>query len=54
MKHFQCKSFILDGRFERDSDTETDYSDMPPLEETKKTKADSDENSDDMPPLEEN
>ena len=54
MKHFQFKSFILDGRFERDSDTETDYSDMPPLEETKKTKADSDENSDYMPPLEEN
>ena len=54
MKRFQLKSLILDGRFERDSDTETDYSDMPPLEETKKTKADSDENSDDMPPLEEN
>ena len=54
MKRLQFKSLILDGRFERDSDTETDYSDMPPLEETKKTKADSDENSDDMPPLEEN
>ena len=54
MKRLKFKLLILDGRFERDSDTETDYSDMPPLEETKKTKDDSDEDSDDMPPLEEN
>ena len=54
MKRLKFKPLILDGRFERDSDTETDYSDMPPLEETKKTKDDSDEDSDDMPPLGEN
>ena len=54
MKRLKFKPLILDGRFERDSDTETDYSDMPPLEETKKTKDDSDEDSGDMPPLEEN
>ena len=60
MNLFQRKSFILDGRFERDSDTETDYSDMPsleevpPLEQTNKTQADSDYCTDDMPPLEEN
>ena len=56
MKGLKFKPLILDGRFERDSDSETDYSDMPPLEETKKNKEDSDEDSDytDMPPLEDN
>ena len=54
MKRFQLKSLILDGRFERDSDTETEYCDMPPLEETKKSKADSDESGDEMPPLDDN
>ena len=51
MKRLQCKSLILGGRFERNSDTESDYSDLPPLEETKKFKYDSDEDSDDFPPL---
>ena len=51
IKRLQCKSLILGGRFERNSDTESDYSDMPPLEETKKFKYDSDEDSDDLPPL---
>ena len=54
MKGLKFKPLILGGRFDRDSDSETDYSDMPPLEETKKNKEDSDEDSDDMPPLEEN
>ena len=53
MKGLKFKPLILDGRFERDSDSETDDSDMPPLEERKKNKEDSDEDSDDMPPLEE-
>ena len=51
IKRLQCKSLILGGRFERNSDTESDYSDLPPLEETKKFKYDSDEHSDDFPPL---
>ena len=51
MKCLKFKPLILDGRFVRFSDTETDYSDMPPLEETKKFKYDSDEDSDDFPPL---
>ena len=54
MKGLKVKPLILGGRFDRDSDSETDYSDMPPLEETKKNKEDSDEDSDDMPPLEDN
>ena len=54
MNELTFKPLILDGRFERDSDSDTDYSDMPPLEERKKNKKDSDEDSDDMPPLEEN
>ena len=49
---FKFKPLIHGGRFDRDS--VTDYSDMPPLEETKKNKEDSDEDSDDMPPLEDN
>ena len=53
MKGLKFKPLILDGRFERDSDSETDDSDMPPLEERKKNKEDSDEDCDDMSPLEE-
>ena len=51
MMRFQLASLFRDGKFEKDCETETDYSDMPPLEETKKTKYDSDEDSDDLPPL---
>ena len=54
MKGLKFKPLILGGRFNRDSDSDSDYSDMPPLEETKKNKEDSDEDSDDMPPLEDN
>ena len=54
MKCLKFKPLIHGGRFDRDSDSDTDYSDMPPLEETKKYKEDSDEDSDDMPPLEDN
>ena len=53
MKGLKFKPLILDGRFERDSTSETDDSDMSSLEERKKNKEDSDEDSDDMPPLEE-
>ena len=53
MKGLKFRPLILDGRFERDSDSETDDSDMPPLEERKKNKEDSDEDCDDMSPLEE-
>ena len=52
MNELTFKPLIVDGRIERDSDSDTDYSDMPPLEERKKIKNDSDEDSDDMPPLE--
>ena len=52
MNELTLKPLIFDGRFERDNDSDTDYSDMPPLEERKKIKNDSDEDSDDMPPLE--
>ena len=56
MKGLKFKPLILGGRFNRDSDSDSDYTDMPPLEETKKNKEDSDEDSDytDMPPLEDN
>ena len=54
MNELTFKPLIVDGRIERDSDSDTDYSDMPPLEEIKKIKNDSDEDSDDMPPLEQN
>ena len=54
MMQSQLNSPILDDRSEKDSDIETESSDMPPLEETKKTNADCDENCDDMPPLENN
>ena len=60
LKIFQRQSLFLDGRFDRYSDTETDYSDMPnleqvpTLEQTNKAQADSDNCTDDMPPLEEN
>ena len=54
MMQSQLNSPILDDRSEKDSDIETESSDMPPLEETKKTNADCDENCDDMPPLEDN
>merc|ERR1711874_801060 len=53
MKGLKFKPLILDGRFERDSTSETDDSDMSSLEERRKNKEDSDEGSDDMPPLEE-
>ena len=52
MKLEQCKSITFEKRVERDSDTESDYTDMPPLEETKKTNFDTDEDSDELPPLE--
>ena len=51
MNKLQLKPRIFDGRFERDNDSDTDYSDMPPLEERKKIKNESDDDSDDMPPL---
>ena len=51
MNKLQLKPRIFDGRFERDNDSDTDYSDMPPLEERKKIKYESDDDSDDMPPL---
>ena len=61
MNLFQRKSFFLDGTFDRYSDTtETDYSDMPtleqvaPLEQTNKAQADSHYCTDDMPPVEDN
>ena len=46
------KPLILGKRFNSDSDS--DYTDMPPLEETKKKNEDYDEDTDDMPPLEDN
>ena len=52
MKLELCKSITFEKRVERDSDTEDDYTDMPPLEETKKTNFDTDEDSDELPPLE--
>ena len=52
MKLQLCKSITFEKRVERDSDTEDDYTDMPPLEETKKTNFDTDEDSDELPPLE--
>ena len=52
MKLEQCQSITFEKRVERDSDTESDYTDMPPLEETKKTNFDTDEDSDELPPLE--
>ena len=51
-KDFKFKPLILDDKFERDNDNDTDP-EMPPLEKTKKNKEDSDENNDDPPPLEE-
>ena len=50
-KCLKFKPLIHGGRFDRDSDTDTD---MPHLEERNKYKEDSDEDSDDMPPLEDN
>ena len=50
MKGLKFKPLILGGRFNRDSDSDSDSSDMPPLEETKKNKEDFDEDSDYMPP----
>ena len=44
------KCLILGKIFNRDSDSDSDSSDMPPLEETKKNKEDFDEDSDYMPP----
>ena len=48
-KGSKFKPLILGKRFNRDSDSDSDSSDMPPLEETKKNK-DFDEDSDYMPP----
>ena len=45
MKCLKFKPLIHGGRFDRDSDSDTDYSDMPPLEETKKNKEDSTDES---------
>ena len=52
MKLELCKSITFEKRVKRDSDTEDDYTDMPPLEETKKTNFDTDEDTDELPPLE--
>ena len=52
MKLELCTSITFEKRVKRDSDTEDDYTDMPPLEETKKTNFDSDEDTDELPPLE--
>ena len=52
MKRQLCKSLTFEKRVERDSDTDEDYTDMPPLEEAKKTNFDTDEDSDELPPLE--
>ena len=54
MMRFQLASLFRDGKFEKDSETECDYSDLPPLEEPKKNEAECDEKSDAIPPLEEN
>ena len=45
------KSMTFEKRVDRDSDTECDYSDMPPLEKAKKAKFDTDEDSDEVPPI---
>ena len=46
-----CKSMTFEKRVDRDSDTECDYTDMPPLEKAKKAKFDTDEDSDEVPPI---
>ena len=49
-KEFEAKSTMLVAEMMKKS--ETDYSDMPELEETKENKEDSDEDSDELLPLE--
>ena len=44
------KSMTFEKRVDRDTDTECDYSDMPPLEKAKKPNFDTDEDSDEVPP----